>query len=124
VVLTLPTQSTYRDVAERAVGELARRHGFETRQWRELEAAVSRAHTLLGDSGGDRIRFTFEATEAAIIVEAQVTPLGSVHEPGQQAIGSEAVDDFRAAVDELVEDTEVDVGAGRVRFSKSRQSVP
>ncbi len=121
MVLTLPTAEEFGDVAQRAVGELARRRGFGTRQWSDLETAVSHTHTLLRRGRGDRIRFTFEARDSAIVVEAQLTGTPGRARPVRgDAIRGDAVVDFHEHVDALVEDPQVDPDAGRVRFSKSR----
>jgi hypothetical protein len=118
VVLTVPASAEFGDVARRAVGELARRRGFDARQWAELETAVAQTLSLLRCGRGERIRFTFEARDAEIVVEAELTGGGGGR---RRRLGGEAIEDFHSSVDPIVERPEVDPGAGRVRFSKSRR---
>ena len=76
VVLTVPAQAEFGDVAQRAAGELARRQGFDNRQWSDLETAVGQTLRLLREGRGERIRFRFVAGGSDIAVEAELT--GSV----------------------------------------------
>ena len=52
VVLTVPARAEFGDVARRAAGELARRQGFDNRQWSDLETAVGQTLRLLREGRG------------------------------------------------------------------------
>jgi hypothetical protein len=146
VLLTVPARAEFGDVARRAVGELARRQGFDSHQWADLEAAVGQTLRLLRQGRGERVRFRFVPDGSAIAVEAELTGDPDIGDRaigdtdigdraigdrgiGDRAIGGRsqrlcrgAIDDFRALIEPLVDGTEVDGVAGLVRFvSKARR---
>ena len=112
MVLTVPARVEFGDVARRAAGELARRQGFDNRRWAELETAVDQTLRLLRGARGERIRFRFVAGGAVIVVEAELTD----GDGAPRHLCRTAIEDLHATLEPLVDSTEVDGGAGLVRF--------
>lgn len=112
MVLTVPARVEFGDVARRAAGELARRQGFDNRRWAELETAVDQTLRLLRGARGERIRFRFVAGGAVIVVEAELTDGDGT----PRHLCRTAIEDLRATLEPLVDSTDVDGGAGLVRF--------
>ena len=107
VVLTVPAQAEFGDVARRAAGELARRQGFDNRQWADLETAVGQTLRLLRGAGASGSASGSLAGGSDIVVEAELTGSGAAT---AQRLCRSAIDDFRASREPLVDGTEVDGG--------------
>jgi hypothetical protein len=120
VVLVLPAGTRFGGAARSAVGELARRAAFSTREWSRLERAVDRTLDLLRRHPGDRVRLTFGGHTQAISVQAELTTdRGRPLDGGSAASGAE-VAQLRTDLAHLVDAPEVDGNGARVRFLTRR----